>query len=105
MKYLTAFLIAFSIFLLPAFADTSGDINTSLPQPIVTGFFAYTAGNCTQNYGNPPSGCGTYQCFFENGTTIRGQCRPPANTACYESGTWYATGRSEERRVGKECRS
>ena len=92
MKYLTAFLLAFSIFLLPAFADTSGDINTSLPQPIVTGFFAYTAGNCTQNYGNPPSGCGTYQCFFENGTTIRGQCRPPANTACYESGTWYATG-------------
>ncbi|MBI4019630.1 MAG: hypothetical protein HY364_05265 [Candidatus Aenigmarchaeota archaeon] len=100
MKYLAAFLLAFSIFLLPAFADTSGDINTSLPQPIVTGFFAYSAGNCTQNYGYPPSGCGTYQCFFVAGSTSNGSCRPTVNTACYQGGTWYATGSS-----GPSCKN
>jgi hypothetical protein len=86
MKYLFAFLLVFSFL---TFAEATGDINTSLPQPIATGFYGSSVTNCTQNYGGPPLGCGTYQCFFENGTTSVGSCRPTSNTDCYESLTWY----------------
>ena len=87
MKYLILFLLAI-VFL--SYAETTGDLNLSqLPQPVVTGFPGATVTNCTQNYGNPPNGCGTYQCFFENGSTSRGSCRQTTNTDCYESLTWY----------------
>ncbi|HLD83231.1 MAG TPA: NEW3 domain-containing protein [archaeon] len=93
MKYLAAaFLLVFSVFSALAFAETNDSLNVSqFPQPVVSGGLGYTAGNCTQNYGYPPSGCATYQCFFENGSTARGSCRPPSNTDCYESGLWYSS--------------
>ncbi|MBI4014660.1 MAG: hypothetical protein HY365_01765 [Candidatus Aenigmarchaeota archaeon] len=75
-----------------AFAEASGDVNSSLAQPISSGIYGYSAGNCTQNYGNPPAGCGTYVCFFVAGSTNNGSCLPPSNTACYQNGAWSATG-------------
>lgn len=90
MKTLAILLLLLSSF---AFAEASGDINlSSLRQPITSGVYGYSAGNCTQNYGNPPAGCGTYICFFVAGSTNNGSCRPPSNTDCYESLAWRTTG-------------